>query len=76
MFPVEFQVETSKTRVKLCLDLSELQKQIMEQLNDLDEIRQDAIQRANTVQQQRSRWHEKYIKERKFQPGDWELLFD
>lgn len=48
----------------------------MEQLNELDEIRQDAIQRTNLVQQRRSKWHDKYIKERKFQPGDWELLFD
>ena len=48
----------------------------MEQLNELDEIRKDAIQRTNLVQQQRSRWHDKYIKEIKFQPGDQALLFD
>lgn len=48
----------------------------MEQLNELDEIIQDAIQRTNLVQQQISRWHDKYIKERKFQPGDCALLFD
>ena len=48
----------------------------MEQLNELDEIRQDAIKTTNLVQQQRSRQHDKYIKERKFQLGDWALLFD
>ena len=48
----------------------------MEQLNELDEISQDEVQNTNLVQQQRSRWHDKYIKERKFQAGDWELLFD
>lgn len=48
----------------------------MEQLNELDEIRQDSIQRTKLIQQQRYRWHDKYIKERKFQPGDQALLFD
>ena len=48
----------------------------MEQLNELDEIRQDAVQRTSIVQQQRAKWHDKYIKEKKFQAGDWALLFD
>ena len=48
----------------------------MEQLNELDEIRQDVIHKTNIVQQQRSRWHDKIIKERKFQPSDWALIFD
>ena len=48
----------------------------MGKLNELDEIMQDAIQNTSLVQQQRSRWHDKYIKERKFQPGDWALLLD
>lgn len=58
------------------LDLSEAQKQRLEQLNELDEIRQDAVQRARIVQQERAKWHDKYIKEKKFQAGDWALLFD
>ena len=48
----------------------------MEQLNELDEIRQDAILRTDLVQHQRTKWHDRYIKERKFQKGDWALLFD
>jgi len=48
----------------------------MRQLNELDEIRQEALQKTSLVQQQRSRWHDKYIKERKFHPGDWAVLFD
>ena len=48
----------------------------MEQLNELDEIRQDAILRTDLVQHQRAKWHDRYIKERKFQEGDWALLFD
>lgn len=48
----------------------------MGQLNELDEIRQEALQNTILVQQQRFRWHDKYIKERKFDQGDWALLFD
>ena len=48
----------------------------MEQLNELDEIRQEAILRTDLVQYQRAKWHDKYIKERKFQKGDWTFLFD
>lgn len=48
----------------------------MTQLNELNEIRREAFHRTSLVQQQRSRWHEKYIKERKFHQGDWALLFD
>ena len=62
--------------VQLGLDLSEAQKHRLEQLIDLDEIRQDAVQRTSLVQQQRAKWHEKYIKEKKFQIGDGALLFD
>ena len=48
----------------------------MEQLNELDEIRQEAILRTDLVQYQRTKWHDKYIKEKKFQEGDWAFLFD
>lgn len=76
MFPIEFQIKTFKMVVQLGLDLSEAQKHRLEQLNELDEIRKDAVQRTNIVQQQRTKWHDKYIKEKKFQEGDWALLFD
>ena len=42
----------------------------------MDEIKQDAVQRTSIVQQQRTRWHDKYIKENNFKEGDWALLFD
>lgn len=76
LLPIEFQIQTYKTIVQLDLDLSEAQKQRMTQLNELDEIKEEAFQRTSLVQQQRSIWHDKYIKERKFQLGDWALLFD
>ena len=62
--------------VQLGMDLSEAQRHRMEQLNELDEIRQEAILRTDLVQYQRAKWHDKYIKEKKFQEGDWALLFD
>jgi hypothetical protein len=37
---------------------------------------QDAIQRTILVQNQRSKWHDKFIKKKHFQLGDWALLFD
>jgi len=48
----------------------------LEKLNELDEIRQEVVQRTGLVQQQRAKWHDKYIKDKKFQDGDWALLFD
>ena len=62
--------------VQLGLDLTEAQKQRLEQINELDEIRHDAVQKTNLAQQQRTRLHDKYIKEKKFKEGDWALLFD
>ena len=48
----------------------------MEQLNELDEIKKDVVQRTSIVQQQRAKWHDKFIREKKFQVEDWALLFD
>ena len=69
LLPIEFQVRTFKIAVQLEMDLSEAQKHRMEQLNELDEIRQEAILRTDLVQYQRAKWHDKYIKEKKFQEG-------
>jgi hypothetical protein len=76
LFPIEFQIKTFKTAVQLGMSLSEAQKHRMDQLNELDEMRQDAILRTDLVQHQRSKWHDRHIKEKKFQKGDWALLFD
>ena len=51
---------------QLGMDLSEAQKQRLLQLNELDEIRQDAIQHTVLVQEKRARWHDKFIKKKKF----------
>ena len=48
----------------------------MLQINELDEIRQDALQRTMLIQNQLKPWHDKFIKEKQFNTGDWELLFN
>ena len=45
-------------------------------MNELDEIRHDALQRTTLIQEKRTKWNEKYIKKKSFQSGDWALLYD
>ena len=58
------------------MNLLEAKQQRLNQINKLDEMRQDAIQQTGLVQQQRAWWHDKFIKNKRFQEGDWALLFD
>jgi hypothetical protein len=69
-------VKTFRTAMQLGMDLDEAKKQRLLQLNELDEIRQDALQRTTLIQEQRTKWHDKYIKKKSFQSGDWALLYD
>jgi hypothetical protein len=52
LLPIEFQIKTFKIAAKLGLNLSEAQQQRILQLNELDEIHQDALQRTILVQTQ------------------------
>ena len=61
---------------QLRMDLDEAKKQQILQINELDEIRQDALQITMLLQNQQKTWHDKFIKKKKFNTGDWELLFD
>ncbi len=47
---------------QLGMDLEEAQKQWILQINELDEIRHDALQCTMLVQIQRKKWHDKFIK--------------
>jgi hypothetical protein len=67
LLPIEFQIHTFKLAAELGLDLSEAQKERIMQLNQLDEIRQAAIEHNTLIQQQRAHWHDKYIKEEAIQ---------
>ena len=56
LLPIEFQVKTFRMVAQLGMDLSEAQSQRLLQLNELDEIGQDAIQHTVLVQEQRARY--------------------
>eukprot|EP00253_Pinus_taeda_P032465 PITA_32465 len=76
LLPIEFQIHTYKLAAELGLDLSEAQQQRIMELNRLDEHHQQAIEHTTLVQQQRMKWHDKFIKNKTFHKGDWALLFD
>ena len=76
LLPIEFQVKSFRMAMQLGLNLDEVQKQRLMQLNELDEVRQDAFQHTILVQNQRSKGHDKFIKKNSFEPGDWAFLFD
>ncbi|XP_057856794.1 uncharacterized protein LOC131066097 [Cryptomeria japonica] len=58
------------------MTLSKAQKDRIMQLNALDELRKMVVQHTEIIQHQRAKWHDKYIKERKFKSRDWALLYD
>ena len=61
---------------QLGMNLDEAQKQRILQINELDEIRKDALQRTMLIHNQRKTWHDKFTKQKQFNTGDWALLFD
>jgi hypothetical protein len=62
--------------MQLGMDLDEAQKHMILQLNELDEIRQDALQRTTLIQEQMDKWHDNYIKRNFFPSKNWALLYD
>ncbi|XP_059078067.1 uncharacterized protein LOC131876641 [Cryptomeria japonica] len=58
------------------MNLSKAQKDRIMQWNALDELRKMVVQHKEIIQHQHAKWHDKYIKERKFKSGDWALLYD
>ena len=70
MMPVEFEYKTLQTTVSLGMDISEAQRERIMQLNALDEIRRAALHHIEVVQNQIIIWHDKFIKDKKFQLGD------
>ena len=65
-----------KTTLEVGLDLLDAQKHRLAQLNELDEICSMVVQRTTTIQKQRMKWQDKFIKNKVFQRGDWALLYD
>eukprot|EP00253_Pinus_taeda_P017746 PITA_17746 len=48
----------------------------LQQLQELDEKRLEAVHQTMMIQHQRSKWHDKTIKQKQFQKGNWALLYD
>ena len=76
MLPIEFQIHTYKMVADLGIDLNEEKKERIMQLNQLDEMRQQAEETIILMQKQRKQWHDARIKKKQFKEGDWALLFD
>ena len=58
------------------LDLTEAQRNRLNQLNELDEKCTTVVHQTELIQQQRSRWHDQFIKKKVLCEGDQELLYD
>ena len=70
MIPIEFEHKTLRTVVDLGMNIFEAQKERIMQLSALDEMRKTTLHQNKVMQNQRIKWHDKFIKENKFQPGD------
>jgi len=76
VFPVEFEIKTLRMALTINLDLTDTQTTRLQQLHELDEKILDSIHQTTMIQQQRTRWHDKAIKHKQFQKGNWALLYD
>lgn len=57
-------------------ELDEIRQQAVEHTSLVqDEIRQQAIEHSSLVQQQRIKWHDRFIKNKISHKRDWALLF-
>eukprot|EP00253_Pinus_taeda_P020713 PITA_20713 len=76
VFHVEFEIKTLRTALAVNIDLTDAKTARLQQLQELDEKRLNAIHQTTMIQQQRTRWHDKTIKYKQFQKGNWALLYD
>eukprot|EP00253_Pinus_taeda_P014502 PITA_14502 len=76
LLSIEFEYNTLRVAAQLDLDLSHAQCERLLQLNGLDEHRMQALLHSEVVQLQRKIWHDRHLNEKKFQLGDWALLYD
>ena len=76
MLPIEFEHKTLRTTLKLNIDLPAAQREHLLHLNSLDEMHKSALECTKIIEKQRKQWHDSHIKSKKFQIGDWKLLYD
>ena len=73
---MEFEIKTLRIALAVNLDLTDAQATSLQQLHELDEKKLDAIHQTTMIQQQITKWHEKIIKHKQFQKGNWAFLYD
>eukprot|EP00253_Pinus_taeda_P031232 PITA_31232 len=76
MLPIEFQIHTFKLAADLQIDLDQAQKERIQQLNQLDEMRQQAEETTILMQKQRKQWHDAHIKKKQFKEGLFTLAYN
>eukprot|EP00253_Pinus_taeda_P034176 PITA_34176 len=64
VFPLEFEIKTLRTSLAVNVDLTDAQTARLQQPQELDEKRLDATHQTTMIQQQRTRWHDKTIKQK------------
>lgn len=57
------------------MDITKVQNERVHQLNQLDELRQEALFHTEMMQEQREGWNDKFIKSNPFEEGDWTLFY-
>ncbi|XP_057843684.2 uncharacterized protein LOC131053093 [Cryptomeria japonica] len=73
---IELEHKTLRTTIFLDMTISAAQEERVLWLNALDKIRKFALQHTKSVQNQRTKWHDLYIRDKSFKSGDWALLYD
>ena len=76
VFPIEFKIKTLRMAMDVKLDAIEAQRIRIIQLNELDEKCIVLMDQTTLIQQQRSKWHDRFIKKKVFCEGGWELLYN
>ena len=62
VFLIEFETKTLKIATEVKLHVTKALKRRLNQLNELDENRLAAVDQTILIQQQRSNWHDRFIK--------------
>ncbi|PIN12235.1 DNA-directed DNA polymerase [Handroanthus impetiginosus] len=74
--PVELEHNAYWAIRKLNFDMQVAGEKRLLQLNELDEFRLQAYENAKIYKEKTKRWHDKKIVERRFEPGQYVLLFN
>ena len=69
VFPVEFDIKTLRTALEENMDLTESQKDHLNQLNEINEKCVAVVHHTSMIQQQHSNWHDRFINKKMFHEG-------